>query len=135
MNKYVFYYYRQNNIITGYIVMRLAKHNRRGYIMDYAANDSKVIEKILTFIIKMKHFDIVSIYNYSLDDNLSQIFKNLRFKTNSLVRIIERKLQGEWPILVRPVKRNYAESDCFIEGLDIRRIESWAIKGICSDGH
>ncbi len=135
MNRYIFYYHRQNNITTGYIVIRLAKHNRRGYILDYAADDSAIIEKILAFIVKIKQFDIVSIYNYSFDNNLSQVFENLRFKTNSLVRKIERKLQGEWPILVRPVKRNYTESDCFIEGLDIRRIESWSIKAICSDGH
>lgn len=134
MYKYVFYYCRQDNITTGYIVLRITKNARRAYIVDYAANDSKTLRKMLKFIIKMKHFDILSIYHFSLEGNFVQIFNNLHFKTNGLIQIIERKSRGEWPLLVRPVKRNYAESDCFIEELDIRRIENWAIKAICSDG-
>jgi hypothetical protein len=134
MFKYLFYYHKHCNTTTGYVVIRVSDNNRRGFISDYAADDSMALEKILTFITKIKHLDIVSIYNYSLTDNLSQILKKLNFKTNSLTRIIQRRVEGEWPLLVRPVKRNHVESDCFIKGLDIRKIESWAIKEICSDG-
>jgi hypothetical protein len=68
-----------------------------------------------------------------LSDSLKQVFKDLDFKTNSLVRILERQLHGELPLLIRPVKEDFEESDFFIEGIDYRRIENWSLKPICSD--
>jgi len=132
--KYAFYYYLKNNNITGYVVISVSENNKRGYISDFCADDSVTIEKLLAFILTMKHFEIVSIYNYSLTDTISPILRKLHFKTNSLTRIIERREKGEVPLFVRPVKNDYSETDCFINGLDIRKIESWAIKEICSDG-
>ena len=132
--KYAFYYYRNDNIITGYVVINVSGNNKRGYISDFCADDSATIEKILAFILNKKHFEIVSIYNYSLTDAISPILRKLHFKTNSLTRIIEKRKKGEVPLFVRPVRHDYSETDCFINGLDIRKINSWEIKEICSDG-
>jgi GNAT superfamily N-acetyltransferase len=133
-NKYVFYYSRKNNITTGYIVMRISKNNRFGYIVDYAENDSAALKNILQYIIKAKHFDILLIFNCSLSDSILQILKGLRFKKKSLLQIGKKIVKGVWPLLVRPVKKKYFEGDWFIEGLDVRKIENWEIKEICSDG-
>jgi hypothetical protein len=132
-NKYFFYYFKDNGIVKCYIVIRLSQNNRRGYICDYAADDDRYLETILNFIIKMKHLDILSIYNFSLTDNFSRILKNLRFRENSLIRVIEKRLNGEWPLLIRPVNKDFAESDLNIEGTDIRKAGNWEIKEICSD--
>ena len=78
-------------------------------------------------------FDVLSIYHFSLTDILKLKMQNLGFKKVSLFRIIERRVHGELPLLIRPVKRKYSESDFFVEGVDLRKIENWHIKGICSD--
>jgi hypothetical protein len=133
MKKYAFYYYRQNNRTTGYVVIRVSDNNKRGFISDFSTGDTLALEKIFKFIIKMKNFDILSVSNYSVTDNLSTIFKKLNFKKNSLTRLIEKSKHGEIPLFIRPVKQNYAEGDCFIKGLDIRKVENWTLKEICSD--
>jgi hypothetical protein len=131
--KYIFYYYKDNNSINSYIVMRLSPNNRRGYICDYASDDNKFLEEIIKFIIRMKHLDVISIYRYSLTDNFLRILNRLRFQKNSFIRLIEKRLTGEWPLLIRPVKNDFSDSDLHIAGLDIRKIENWEIKEICSD--
>ena len=133
-NKYIFYFYRHNNVISGYVVMKVSENNKRGYIVDISADETTAIEKILGFIIKLKHYDIISIVNYSLNENLEPVLKKLQFKENSLTRLIENRRNGEWPLFVRPVKYDYTESEYIIEDLDIRNIENWSLKEICSDG-
>jgi len=132
-NKYVFLYRIKNEVITGYIVIRVSPNNRRGYIVDYAQGDETSIEKILKFIIKARCFDVLSIYYFSLTDNIKQNIQDLGFKKVSLFRIIEKRIKGELPLLIRPVKHNYSDNDFFVEGIDLRKIKNWHIKGICSD--
>lgn len=132
-NKYIFLYRIKNEVITGYIVIRVSPNNRRGYIVDHAQEDETSIEKILKFIIKARFFDVLSIYHFSLDNNIKHKLQDLGFKKVSLFRAIERRFNGELPLLIRPVKHNYSYSDFFVEGLDLREIENWHIKGICSD--
>lgn len=133
--KYAFYYYRKNNITTGYVVMGVSSNNQRGYILDWAANDISQIKEIFQYIIKMKHFDAIFVLNFGLKNNFLQVLKALKFKDKCLIRSIQKRYgDGEWPMLVRPVKRNYVHDDFFIEGLDIRKEGSWGIKRICSDG-
>lgn len=132
--KYIFYYYKVDDIISAYVVLNLSKNNRRGYITDFAAQDISVLDKILDFIVESRHFDILSIYTYSLNDSLLQKFKRFKFKKNSITRKLEKKKNGEIPLFIRPVKRNFSEDDFSINNLDVRRIDSWSIKEIFSDG-
>jgi len=122
----------EESIATAYVVMGASANNQRGYILDCAEKEDRAIRKILRYVIRIKHFDLLSIYDFCLDDALMGTFKDLGFKTHSL-RIIERKLQGELPLLIRPVKEAFKESDFFIEGIDSRKIENWSLKPICSD--
>jgi len=132
-NKYIFLYRKINEVVAGYIVVRVSPNNRRGYIVDYAQEDETSIERILKFIIKARCFDVLSIYHFSLIDTIKHQVQDLGFKNVSLFRAIERRVNGELPLLIRPVKHNYSESDFFVEGLDLREIKNWHIKGICSD--
>ena len=133
-NKYLFIYEIKDKMITGYIVIQISPNNRRGYIVDYGQRNGTAIEKIIEFIIKSRHFNILSIYQFSLTDTIEHKIRDLNFKKVSLFRTIEKKVYGELPLLIRPVKKNYSDSDFFVEGLDLRKIENWHIKGICSDG-
>ncbi len=132
-NKYIFYYRRKDNVTTGYVVISVSPNNRRGYVLDYAESDGKALDSIFRYVIKMRHFDILSIYNFGLNDKLLHILKDLRFNINGLTQKTERLLDGEWPLLIRPVKKGFVENDWFVENLDIRNVENWKIKPICSD--
>jgi hypothetical protein len=132
-NRYAFYYYQNNGKIAAYIVIRQSQNGRRGYICDYAAHENRLIEDLLTFIIKKKHFDVISIYQLNLCSELYGFLLKTGFSDKGLLRRIEKKIIGEWPLLVRPVKRTVTETDWLIEGLDVRRTEHWEIKEICSD--
>ena len=132
-NKYIFLYRIKNAVITGYVVIQVSPNNRRGYIVDYAQGDEISIENILKFIIKARFFDVLSIYHFSLTDSIKHKVQDLGFKKVGLFRVIERRVKGELPLLIRPVKHNYSDNDFFVEGLDLRKIENWHIKGICSD--
>jgi hypothetical protein len=131
--KYLFYYLMQDGGISGYVVLRLSPNNRRGYILDYEGGSGSALLQLLAHIIKGKEFDVLSIPSYGVDAVLGPALKTAGFRANGLVRIIEKRLHGELPVLVRPVKKDFAEDDLFIEGVDVRRIENWALKPICSD--
>jgi len=87
----------------------------------------------LRHMIQKKHFDILSIYTFSLGVEDRKRFKELGFKDTGLLRALERKKTGELPVLIRPVRKRYTEPDWTIEGLDIRNIKNWHMTEICSD--
>lgn len=132
--RYVFYFCKKNGLITGYVVTRIPPNKRRGYIIDYADTDNGSLEEILRFIIKMNHFDVLSIYNISISDSLLETLQRLRFKSDGLIRAKDKNRLGECPLLIRPVNQSYSEHDWYLEGLDMRRIENWDVKEICCDG-
>jgi hypothetical protein len=133
MQQYIFYYFRKSTEITGYVVIRLSPNCRRGYILDFAESDSESVIALLRYIIQNKHFDILSVYHFSLSDEFRNKLRDLGFKTSGLVRRLEQKKTGELPVLIRPVRKRYTENDWKIEGLDIRKIDNWEMPEICSD--
>ena len=133
-NRYIFYYSRKDNVIAGYVVMLVLQDNQSGYILDFAEIIGGEIRKILRHILREKHVDITAIFDVNLDENFRQQLKDLGFKPDSLIEKRVRKVTGLYPFLVRPVKRHCIEDDWHIEGIDIRDIGNWEIKGICTDG-
>ena len=85
--------------------MGVSPNNRRGNVLDYAENDGKALDSIFRYVIKMRHFDIFSIYNFGLNDKLLHILKDLRFNINGLTQKIERFFDGEWPLLIQTGKK------------------------------
>ena len=131
--KYVFYYLMKRDAVAGYVVMGISPNSRRGYILDFARGEALATQKILKHVIAAKHFDVLSIQSYCLDDSLSEILRGLGFAWQNPTRIIEKTLHGELPLLVRPVKETVTEGYFMIGGIDTRRIENWSLKPICSD--
>ena len=116
-----------------YVVMGVSPNNQRAYILDYSGKTGSEYKEILRYVTKAKHFNIISIYDFCLNDALRRALKSLGFQTHSLVRSIEKRRHGELPLLIRPVQEAYDEEDFLTEGVDVRRIENWSLKPICSD--
>jgi len=132
-NRYVYYYRMEGTRTLGYVVLGVSPNHRRGYILDFAEMGSQAIGEILGYIVRARHFDILSIYSFCVNDMLLKTLQGLGFKINSLARILERKLHGELPLLIRPVKETFTDRDFFIGEIDTRKIEHWSLKPICSD--
>lgn len=130
---YLFYYYQNDEETSGYVVIGLSPNKRRGYILDYAGDNETALEALLRFMIRQRHFDILSIYNFGVHDVFLQMLRNLSFKTHGLLRQIEKRKMGELPLLIRPVKKEYTENDWFLEDVDMRTIKNWRFKEIGSD--
>jgi GNAT superfamily N-acetyltransferase len=134
--KYTFYYHWNNETIDGYVVIETSDNSTSGHIVDYAEAEDMVLYKILSYVIKKRHFDILSTWSFGLRDDFAKTLKSLHFSSNNLLSKIEKTFRSEFPslpVFVRPVKKQYTEEDWFIEGLDIRDINNWEINGICSD--
>lgn len=131
--KYAFYFYRRGGAILGYLVIRVSDDMEQGFIVDYEQEGEEPIGRILDHIAELEDFDELNILNVSVDEYFWETLKARKFKKWSLRRSLGKIVRGEWPLLVRPVKRDCSEDDWFLWGLDIRNIENWKIKGICGD--
>jgi GNAT superfamily N-acetyltransferase len=132
-NTYRFYYLSQNSEITGYVVIGFSPNYQRGYVLDFADTDGKSVTYLLKHMIQNKHFDILSVYHFSFSEEERIRINDLGFRAKGFVRSLERRKTGELPVLIRPVRKGYTESDWKIEGIDVRRIENWRMTEICSD--
>jgi len=132
-NEYIFYYFIRDTVATGYIVVRRPPGSPRGYVIDYGDMDGKSLGPVLDLLVHTRHFDVLSIYNYSLDMENLGIFRRYGFSSRGMMRVLEKWKRGEWPLFVRPIKTVCTEDDWRIEGVDIRKKEHWKIKEICSD--
>ena len=132
--KYAYYFYRRADAVLGYLVMQVSEDIGQGFIVDYGQESEGGIGRILDHINEMAEFDEVNILNVSVDAYLWETLKSRRFKRSGLQRRFRKLVHDEWPLLVRPVKRECAADDWFLDGLDIRDMESWNLKEICGDG-
>ena len=133
-NEYIFYYLIKENVVTRYLVVRRPPGSLRGYVIDYGNMDGKSLSPVLKFITGKRHFDVLSIYGYSLDSKNTRAFRGSGFSSRGIMRLLEKKKRGELPLFVRPVKMECIERDWQFEGLDVRRKDNWRITEICSDG-
>jgi GNAT superfamily N-acetyltransferase len=131
--RYLFYYLMAGDVTVGYVVMGVSRNNRRATILDYSEGNRPAVGQILSEVIRARHFDLLSIYRFSLDGGWLKTLKGLGFRVNSLARCIDKALHGELPVLIRPVKQCYSEADFLVQGIDLARIENWSLKPICSD--
>ena len=131
--RYLFYYYHESRRITGYVALGLSPNMRRGYVLDCADIDGTSVAKLFRHIMKQGDLNILSIYQFSLDERLTRSLDRVRLKRKGLLRWIERHKTGELPLLIRPVKTKYKEGDWFFGDYDLRNINHWQIKEIGSD--
>jgi hypothetical protein len=131
-SRHIFFYQEMGNKITAYVVLGLYRGNVwQGDIVDYGANNVEALGEIIQFIAKMRQVDILSIYSETLDDEFLRVLTENGFKENSLFERRKTEQQGLLSYLVRPVKKDCAESDWYLGEYDIRNIANWELKGVC----
>ncbi|MBW1785269.1 MAG: hypothetical protein JRK53_01420 [Deltaproteobacteria bacterium] len=128
-----FYFYRESDAILGYMVIRSYSRLRRGLIFDYAAVDERILEQLVHFIARSKRYNVLTILDAFPEKGFGEILRRMKFTSDSLLGKIEKRVTGEWPIFVKPIKAHCEEKDWFVQGLDIRKFQNWAISSVCSD--
>jgi hypothetical protein len=130
---YLFYFYQEQQQVTGYVVLGLSPNGRRGYVLDCADTDGVSVGKLLQQIISQRDLDILSIFHFCVIDWPDRAVTRLRLKQHGLLRMLERRKTGELPLLIRPVKTTYTDADWHLGAFDLRDIRNWQIKEIGSD--
>jgi hypothetical protein len=109
------------------VVVGQLKKSDTVFILDYTENDIGSFETILKRIRHTPSVVTLSIRTVNLSEPVSDVLKKLRFKDNNI------KNKQLCPILVRPTTPNPVEDDWFLNGLDMRDINNWKLRGICSE--
>ena len=132
-DKFVFYYRRIGDDTLGYLVVAVRPGGHRGYVIDHADRDGESCGRLYEFAVERGDFGVLSVYAHGVDAPLATVLRRIGFHAGGIMGALEKRVRGNLPILVRPVRPEPTESDWFIDGRDVREIGNWAIKGICSD--
>lgn len=125
--KYSFYYAESQGLITGYLVVSHNSNNLRGYIVDYGHTDNTSLLKILRFIRKRRDFDILSVYEFCVDRDLSAAMAEGGLEKSRTVRFLERRVNPFYPLYL--VKTKNEDDGWMWDGLDLRDMGSWSMMG------
>jgi GNAT superfamily N-acetyltransferase len=131
--KYLFYYRVVDGVTTGYLVIFVTSGNQRGIIVDHAASNRRELSELLNSVFRRGHFELYSIPGYDRDDYVRPHLEDRGFRERLFLRKLDFRQWKSLSVLLRPVKREFQEEDFLFGGLDLRRGDSWRIKGICSD--
>jgi len=134
--KYAFYFLAEDNGVSAYVAVHVSANNVLGQILDYGECRERAVHEILTFIIRSRHFSALSIVSYGADELPRQLFADLGFTTtHPLKKLTATPSSGlvGVPVLIRPIRQSFSDSDLMINAVDLRRISSWRLKPICSD--
>lgn len=131
--RYVFYYSGCKNALSGYLVMALSSDARQGFVIDYAEKEPGQIARIFDHIIDRREVDELNVLNISVSGPLGEILNARRFTSRGFHRLVKKWVYGERPVLVRPIRAGFSESDWFLGGLDVRDPNNWQLKPSCQD--
>ncbi len=131
--RFVFYYRTVGDDTVACLVMAVTPGNQRAYVIDHADIDGESTGRLLEFLIARRDFSVLSVFEHSVDAPLKTTLQNLGFHAGGVMGAMERKVRGNMPLFVRPVRAEPREDDWMIDGLDVRVKQNWSIKGVCSD--
>ncbi len=125
--KYTFYYDGYPGEITGYVVVSHNSNNLRGYIVDYGQTDAFSLGRILRCLKERSHYDILSIYEFCVDEEFLESAAACGFKKDRAVRCLEQKVTPFYPLFL--IKTGESDNGWFWDGLDLRMINNWRMMG------
>jgi len=134
---YLFYYlWDKDKRLKSYFVVKYYCRSGAGKIIDYAYLDIKYFQKILTFLIKYKHFTYIFLLDVNLEKVLRNTVHNFGFHHRNLVtKLVTKngKNRKELYYVVKPLKDERREEYWFVNNMDIRKIKNWKFTEICSE--
>jgi hypothetical protein len=136
-NRYLFYHLAGDDRDRGYLVVDVSPNGRSSQILDFGARDDDALSELLAFVCESGDFMALSVLSYCLDARLLRIVQYLGFVPVHAPRMLLRRGSVEelaLPVLIRPIAKSFGEESFRIGALDMRRLEHWRLKPICSDG-
>jgi hypothetical protein len=132
-DKFVFYFRRAGDDTVAYLAVAVTAGGHRGYVIDHADSDGESCGRLFEFAAARGDFKVLSVFAHSLGAPLAATLRRNGFHADGIMGALEKRVRGNLPILVRPLRAEPAEADWFIDGQDVREKGNWAIKGVCSD--
>jgi hypothetical protein len=132
-DKFVFYYRRLGDDTIGYLVVAVTSGGHRGYVIDHADSDGESCGRLYEFVSDRGDFSVLSVFAHGVDAPLAEVLRRIGFHAGGIMGALEKRVRGNLPILVRPVRAEPSADDWLIDGQDVRETGNWAIKGVCSD--
>ena len=132
-HRYLFVYVAAGQDIQAYVVLGLSTNGSRAYILDHAQVNRGSLKTAIEALISVRHFDVISMLGFGVDADMGAVLQSTGFTAHSLVRAIEKRMHGELPVLVRPLRSTSGTDGFLLAGLDVRRAESWSLKPLISD--
>jgi hypothetical protein len=123
----------RNNRVAAFVVLGMYPYNRRLHLLDYAAETATVLEGILNWLTRRAPADILMVNRYALGPQMPALFEKYGFREDRLLGRIDKVRSGEFPLLIRPVKKAFAATDFLLGDVDLREISHWSLKPFCSD--
>jgi hypothetical protein len=135
--RYVFYFLMDGERVRAFIVAGMAANSLTAEIVDYGEPDARRYRELLRFIHDSRHFAALSVYQYGVDESLGKALADSGFSTTHPVLRPFVKSPAHpraLPLLIRPIRKSFSDDDFLVRGIDMRKIDSWRLKPICSDG-
>lgn len=137
VQRYAFYYRMEADAALAYAVFDIAADGRCGSLLDYGEVRPGLLRAVLEHACTRGDFVALSALGYGLDARARVLLRALGFRPVHTLKSLLRRGSVEAlapPVLIRPVPATFDESDFRVGALDLRRIEDWRLKPVCSDG-
>jgi hypothetical protein len=135
--QYVFYYLLEAGVARAFVVLAVSRNALAARIVDYGAADGRALQALVSHVCRSRDFAVLTIFRYGVDPRLQPILAEQGFVAVHTRQTLVRKGSVEalaFPVLIRPIAKSYDDEAFMIGSLDMRRIEAWRLKPICSDG-
>lgn len=136
VQRYAFYFRMEAGRALAYAVFDISGDGRSGSLLDYGEARPGLLDEALRHACTSGDFVALSALSYGLDARVQAPLKALGFRPVHTLKSLLRRGSVESlapPVLVRPIPARFDESAFRVGALDLRRIEDWRLKPICSD--
>lgn len=136
VQRYAFYYRMDDDRAVAYAVFDISADGRCGSLLDYGEARAGLLEGALARACTSGDFVALSALGYGLDARAKALLRALGFRPVHTLKSLLRRGSVEAlapPVLIRPVPARFDESAFRVGALDLRRLEDWRLKPVCSD--
>lgn len=137
VRRYAFFFLQDGHAACAYLALGVSPDGRSATILDYGETRNGALREILNHVCACNAFMALSALGYGVDGRLGAILGELRFTGVHTPQTLFEKGSVEElapPILIRPIEHSFGDEAFRVGALDMRRIEHWRLKPICSDG-